>query len=759
MQWLAFPLVLLYLLRRILQNRAYLRHLPERFGSLKASWQRTAHGAIWLHAVSVGEAISAVPLVRELRRRYPNAPVYVSTSTLAGRAICLEKLDGMAAGIFYSPIDYRWFVRRVFRTLRPALVCVLETEIWPNLYREAKRHGCALVIVNGRISDRTFPTYRRWKWFFAPVLNQADRIYVQSAQDHQRYLAIGVEPEKVETLGNLKFDFQPSSKDIAPELRRFLEGHDSVWIAASTMPPVDSSDVDEDDVVIAAFQEVRRQHPGTLLILVPRRPERFDLAAQKLETAGIRFARRSKIADATGDEDVLLLDSMGELGSLFAIATVVFMGGTLARRGGHNLLEPAFFAKPVIAGPHNHNFAEIHGEFLTAGAIEPIEAPADLATAVTRLLGDPERRKAIGDRARTIAESKRGVTARAAEHLLTACYEALPVNPRGLLATAFLWPLSKLWASFSRSSDGARSLDIPVISIGGITMGGAGKTPMVVWLTERLRERGLQPVILTRGYRRRTPHTSVIVPAGARVDTGLTGDEAQIFVRRGLAHVGIGADRYVTAQRMLRKYPADVAILDDGFQHRKLARTADIVLIDSLDPFGGGNVFPLGKLREPLEQLRRADLFVLTRVEPNQQTDGIERELRKYNTTAPILRSRVRFRKWRGDGQPNGRVAAFCGLANPRTFWRTLEGLGVFARPKWEFGDHHVYTPKETARIAWQARHAHVDYVVTTEKDYMNLSGLALAEFRDLRLCWLEIDLEIEDEDQALATILRIVSP
>lgn len=758
MQWLAFPLVLLYLLRRILQNRAYLRHLGERFGGLKSSWQRTAHGAIWLHAVSVGEAISAVPLVRELRARYPNAPVYVSTSTLAGRAICLEKLDGLAAGIFYAPIDYRWFVGRVFRTLRPALVCVLETEIWPNLYREAKRHGCALVVVNGRISDRTFPTYRKWSWFFGPVLNQADRIYVQSAQDHARYLAVGVAAEKLETLGNLKFDFQPSSKDIAPELRLFLDGRKRVWIAASTMPPVDAADVDEDDIVIAAFGEVLRDCPGTLLVLVPRRPERFDLAAQKLEAAGIRFVRRTNLASARGDEDVLLLDSMGELGSLFAIATVVFMGGTLARRGGHNLLEPAFFAKPVVVGPHNHNFAEIHAEFLAAGALEQIAGPAELAPALTTLLHDAGRRAEIGARARAIAESKRGVTAKATERLLDACFDALPVSPKGWLATALLWPFAKLWASFSRSSDGARALDIPVISIGGITMGGAGKTPMVVWLTERLRERGMQPAILTRGYRRRTPHTSVIVPAGAKVDTGLTGDEAQIFVRRGLAHLGIGADRYVTAQRLLNRYAADVAILDDGFQHRKLARTADIVLIDSLDPFGGGKVFPLGKLREPMEQLRRADLFVLTRVEPNQQTDGIERELRKYNPSAPVLRSRVRFRKWRGDGQPTGRVAAFCGLANPRTFWRTLEGLGVFARPKWEFDDHHVYTPKETARIAWQAKHANVDYVVTTEKDYMNLSELALAEFQGLRLCWLEIDLEIEQEEQSLARILEIVS-
>jgi 3-deoxy-D-manno-octulosonic-acid transferase len=750
---MAFPLVLLYLLRRILKDRVYLQHLQERFGILRPSWHRTAHGAIWLHCVSVGEAISAVPLVSELRSRYPYAPVYVSTSTLAGREICEEKLKDLAAGVFFIPMDYRLFVRRVLFALRPTLVVVFETEIWPNLYREAKRYNCTLAIVNGRISDKTFPTYTKFAWFFKTVLQFPDRIYAQSAQDRERYIALGAPADRVEDFGNLKFDFNPSSKGVASEIRELVDAAkpSSIWIAASTMPPMEAGDVDEDDAVLDAFEALREKHPRLLLILVPRKPERFNAAAAKLGSRGIPFVRRSKLQpmELPG---VLLLDSMGELGALFAIADVVFMGGTLPKRGGHNLLEPAFFGKPVIVGPHNQNFAQIHREFSDQQALVQIQDASELATAVERLVDDSKLREEIGERARAIAVSKRGVTSRAVDRLLEAYFDAVPTSPRWILTTIALWPLSKIWGAFARDGKDAKSLSKPVISIGGITMGGAGKTPMAVWLSSKLRQQGLRPAILTRGYRRRTPHVSIVIPEGQRANTDLTGDEAQIYVRRRLADVGIGASRYETGKRLLQQCKPDVLVLDDGFQHRMLARNIDIVLIDSLDPFGGSNVFPLGRLREPAEQLRRADIFVLTRVEPNQRTNGIERELRRWNEKAPIFRSRVLFKNWQG-GQPCGRVAAFCGLANPRTFWRTLEGLGVYARRRWEFEDHHYYTPAEAAKIAWQAREAGFRYVVTTEKDFMNLSEYALAEFEGLELCWLEIDVEIEDERGLLREI------
>ena len=286
-------------------------------------------------------------------------------------------------------------------------------------------------------------------------------------------------------------------------------------------------------------------------------------------------------------------------------------------------------------------------------------------------------------------------------------------------------------------------------------MGGTGKTPMAIWLADRLRERGLAPAILTRGYRRQTPHTEVIVPAGHAVPVALTGDEAQIFVRRGAAHLGIDADRYRAGRRMEELLNPDIFILDDGFQHRKLNRDVDLVLIDSLDPFGGGEVFPLGRLREPMSNLARASAFVLTRAEPGKRTDGIETMLRRYNPRAPIFRSWVMPSKWRG-GTPAGRVAAFCGLANPNTFWRLLRDQGLVVDTQWIYDDHHQYTCLEARRMAFQTQAAGLEYLVTTEKDYVNLPEGAFATLTGVKLCWVEVEMRFDDEEGLLKIVRQV---
>jgi tetraacyldisaccharide 4'-kinase len=272
---------------------------------------------------------------------------------------------------------------------------------------------------------------------------------------------------------------------------------------------------------------------------------------------------------------------------------------------------------------------------------------------------------------------------------------------------------------------------------------------MTIWLADRLRAEGLTPAILTRGYRRQTPHTEIIVPASHAAPVLLTGDEAQIFVRRGTAHLGIDSNRYRAGRCMQKLLNPDIFVLDDGFQHRKLKRDVDLVLIDTLDPFGGNEVFPLGRLREPIENLSRASAFVLTRADPGTRTDGIEEVLRHYNPQAPIFRSWVAPAKWRG-GKPAKRVAAFCGLANPNTFWRVLSDLGVEAVEKWIFDDHHRYTCLEAMRLAHQTQLAGLEYLVTTEKDYVNLPEGSFAALGGVKLCWLEVEAKMSDEDGLL---------
>jgi 3-deoxy-D-manno-octulosonic-acid transferase len=763
------PAIALYLLYRGIRDPRYFAGLRERLGFLPASLPATGRGAIWFHAVSVGEVLSLVELLRKLRAERPSVQLFVSTTTLAGRALAEQKLAGLADGVFFAPLDYRSTVRRVLRRLCPSLVVILETEIWPNLYRESKRAGASLLIVNGRISDRALPRYQRWRWFFRHVLCWPDSILVQTPEDARRYALAGAPPDRVRAAGNLKYDISPPSAGIAPEIAAFLDATQpaKIWIAASTMPPALPGDPDEDDVVVAAFTELSAAHPGLLLILVPRKPERFDITAEKLQDAGVSFVRRSALQPLTLP-GVLLLDTIGELAALFERADVVFMGGTLASRGGHNVLEPAYFGKPIIVGPHMENFAAIAEEFHAAHALQLIETPQELSSAVAEMLaiGAP-----TGARARELAQAKRGVTTRISAVIWEAFSEGLLEPPRTLLARLCLTPLSWIWRAGHRVnvtlSDAVQhSLRAPVISIGGLAMGGVGKSPMVAHLAARLCEAGLNPAILTRGYKRKSSEPEVVIARGEMASVHLTGDEAQMLLRAGDAHIGIGHNRFEVGQQLEQRLAPGVFLLDDGFQHRRLARRHDIVLIDALHPFAGG-VFPLGLAREPAEGLRRATALVVTRAEPGRHSAALERKLRVYNSTAPIYWSRVVPREWvdvhstlhRPASDPCFiKVAAFCGLGNPRSFWSTLEELKLDVVFRWAFADHHAYRPLELTRLVLLARAAGAEALVTTEKDALNLCDDASVLVAPLKLFWLKIGIDIENENELLQQIMSQVS-
>jgi tetraacyldisaccharide 4'-kinase len=761
------PALALYLLYRGMRDPGYFAHIGERFGFPPRSYEPTGPGPVWFHAVSVGEVLSAVELIRRMRADRPRSEIFVSTTTLAGRATADRALGGLADGVFYAPIDYRSVVRRVLRRLRPALVVILETEIWPNLYREAKRAGASLLVVNGRISDRALPRYRKWAWFFRHALRWPDQILAQSEQDAIRYVQAGAARERVRVAGNLKYDFEPPAR-LAPEIAAFFERvrPAEVWIAASTMPPAVAGDPDEDDAVVEAFQTLAKAHPGLLLILAPRRPERFEVAAGKLARAGVSFVRRSTLGAGGSDPvspGVLLLDSIGELAAVFGRASVVFMGGTLASRGGHNILEPAYFAKPIMAGPHMENFAAIAEEFSLAGGVVRIASAAELAPAVETLLRDRSRAAEMGRRARELAMSKRGVVARIAQELMQAAARGVPSPPRTPAARLALGPLAALWEignrwNLARKRAAQRKLDTPVISVGSLNMGGAGKSPVVAHLARRLAEQGREPAILTRGYRRKSANGVLVVPRGQRAAVSETGDEAQMFVRSGVAHVGIGADRYQAGRAVEAHCKPGVFLLDDGFQHVQLARDHDIVLVDALDPLGGG-IFPLGRRREPLGALARAAIVLVTRTEPGGSIEGIERLVRRHNATAPIFRSRVTPREWVQIGScarlatgdpPFRRVAAFCALGSPRAFRRTLRELDLEPVVCRAFRDHHRYRPEELRRLAEEASAAGAEAIVTTQKDVMNLCEGAAELLAPHRTYWLTIEVEIENEAELL---------
>lgn len=761
---------------RILADRAYLNNFAERFGFLPHRFQRTGAGAIWLHAVSVGEISSAVPLVKEMRASHPKVPVYISTTTVAGRRAAEQRLNELAAGVFYFPFDYVSSIRRVLRTLRPALVIILETEIWPNLYAETRRSGAALALVNARISNRTWPRYRSQRWLFCPVLRLANAIFPQTEKDRDRYAELGVLPEVMHLEGNLKYDAPSAAQPI--NFPTF--GADKVWIAASTVGPNESGSlvrhqVDEDDIVIRAFQELALQHPKLLLILAPRQQTRFDLVAAKLELAGIPFLRRTKLdpeyrptfswpgCDLPG---VLLLDSIGDLAGLYHLADVAFVGGSIAPRGGHNILEPAGIGVPVIVGPHMQNFEVIATDFQAAQAFLQIQSDDELAAAVHSLLADPARAAELGARGRALVEQKRGATRRVSEKIWPLYWAATPQNIRSYPMRVLLSMLAALWmmggiAKRKRALRDEQVLPRPVLSVGGLTVGGSGKTPFTNYLASLIRHQGLRPAILTRGYRRRSPAKMLVFSAGSDVAPALTGDEAQIFLHAGNADIGIGADRAETGRLLLKHIQADLFLLDDGFQHARLRRDLDIVLIDGIDPFGDNAVVPLGRLREPLRALQRADILVVTRILSPLRYRAICKKLAHYNHDAPVFMASTVTRRWRlcragtrVDGMIQGRrTAAFCGLGNPQAFWNTLEILGVDVVFRWTFDDHHLYTPRELHRLKLQAQAAGADVLITTEKDRMNLPPGVEAFVAPLDIAWLEIEYKLDREEEFLQLV------
>jgi tetraacyldisaccharide 4'-kinase len=650
-------------------------------------------------------------------------------------------------------------------------VVVAETEIWPNLFREVHRTGAGLAMVNGRISDRALPRYLRLRRVF-PVLQAAlaavDTLLAQTEEMRQRFLALGA--QQVAVGGNLKYDFTARVADAGSPVVQLIERARpaKVWIAASTMA---DEQVDEDDAVIAAWRQMR----GVFLMLVPRKPERFDVVAGKLDAAGIGYVRRSRldpdVGGAGGDKAppfVLLLDSIGELGGLFGLADCVFMGGTLAARGGHNILEPALFGKAVIVGPHMENFAEIAGEFRAAHALVEVDGAEDLAAAVERVLAD---NGGVGARARECALARRGATARAVA-AMREVYRVpryRPAMPWYLAA----WALARVWRWEGRRRQAKyyswrRKLDVPVISIGNLTMGGTGKTPCVLRLAELLRDRGRNPGILTRGYGRTSPTPVLALPLGAAVRTEESGDEPQIFLRARVAPVGIGTDRHSAGTLLRQKFGADVMLLDDGFQHVKLARDFDVVLLDALNPFGGGEVFPMGRLREPMEGLARADAIVITRSEASDLGPAIERAVRQWNPRVPVFHARIEPEWWvehrsgqylRPQDLKLDRVGAFCGLGNPRSFHRTLDSLGTRYVDCVEFQDHHRYLPNELTRMAEQFRRQGAVALVTTEKDAVNLCQDADDLLAPLPLYWLKIGMRIDGEAELLAQIERRIAP
>ena len=398
-----------YLAYQAIRYKKYIGSLGQRLGYLPVSFNLDGEESIWIHAVSVGETMTVRALIADLRRRYPNLRIFLSTTTMAAQQVARRNMHDVDA-VFYLPLDLPIVVRRTLRLVKPRLFVMMETEIWPNLLRQCKRMGVATVLVNGRISSRSYPRYKIAKPFFKGVLADVDRFCMQTEESARRVIDLGADPAKVVVTGSLKFDSLdvPGAATLDGRgqnrvLRYFrMTSGRPVIVAGSTMR-------EEEQIVLQAFRRIKASTANPLLLIAPRHPERFAEVAQLARDQAFVTAKRSDLQiDAEPRADVVVLDTIGELAQVYQVATAVFVGGSLVDTGGHNLLEPAVFGKPIVFGPYMQNFKEIAAAFVAQDAAIQVTGPRGLEEALIGLLTDPVRRARLGAAARALVESNRG---------------------------------------------------------------------------------------------------------------------------------------------------------------------------------------------------------------------------------------------------------------------------------------------------------------------------------------------------------------
>lgn len=677
-------------LYRSLREEGFVERLRQSFGFLPPDALVPVAGkdCIWLHAASVGEIVAASPIVKEIRKQLPERPILVSVVTASGYVMA-KRIIKDADSIIFFPLDLPGLADRVIRHVRPAAFLPVETELWPNFLRAARKRKVPVMMVNGRISDKSVKRYRYMFSILEDMLDTVDMFCMQSIIDAQYVIRLGADPRRVVITGNTKFDQNYTDVDAAEKHRLWqemglTEGR-RVIVGGSTHKG-------EEEALFAAFKTLRETMPDLALILAPREPTRMqevvDLALQQ----GIRAARRTDLLkDRQIGHDLVLIDTIGELGKIYSLGDVVYVGGSLISHGGHNILEPAAHGKAIIVGPNMFNFKETYALFTENKACETVYDKEDLLRCLGELLQDTERRQGMEERTLQIIRRNQGAARKSAQYLqellskperriagtlslptaMTGGQEKSGISRRVGIQTylfqliygektgwvhdllllclrsfSFLYGMG-VYLKLLLYKHGVltrHKLPCKVISLGNITVGGTGKTPTAQRLAGTIRDMGYRVVILNRGYRAKSKEPVALVSDGKKIYMTVTeaGDEAYLLAKNlpGVPVV-IGKNRAVSGAYAVEKLKADVVILDDGYQHWQLDRDLDIVLIDTINVFGNNFLLPRGTLREPLENLNRAHAFLLTKVDQSSENirDAIRLTLNCFNRKALVVES------------------------------------------------------------------------------------------------------------------------
>ena len=731
---------------------------------------------IWVHAASVGEIVATSPLIKEFHKEFPQTPILVSVVTTSGYEMA-NRIIKDADAIIYFPLDLPFLAGRVLRRIHPRVFLPVETELWPNFLKTARQMHIPVMMVNGRISDRSVKQYKYLNSLLTDMIGTVTKFAMQSDIDADYIMRLGAPPELVTVTGNTKFD--QTYTDVSPEEKAAiihemgLEKAEGILLAGSTHRG-------EEDFVLKAFKALREKHDKAKLVIAPRELLRTQEVIHLCKRAGFTVTTRTKQQEkGPQDADIVILDTIGELGKVYSVGDVVYVGGSLITHGGHNILEPAAHGKAIIVGHYMFNFKDTHALFKKREACITVNNAQELANEVVNLFDDEAYRRRLEKETLAIVGENKGASRKSAIILRETLeeYESRPENRQRARSTqkinnfqtyfidlvhnkevdgiaentltAILYVFSKIYAllvdiklwGYRQGIFSRKKLDCFVISLGNVTVGGTGKTPTAQRLASDIRDMGYKVVILNRGYRAKWHGKVGIVSDGQRLHMTAAdaGDEAFMLAKHlPKVPVLIGADRSVTGQYAIENFGAEVAILDDGFQHWQLERDMDILLVDAVNVFGNGYMLPRGTLREPISHISRADVCLLTKVD--QAADGSREYIRdtvhRYNDGAQIVESIHEPRRFipladwyvdiAGEGvdvnQMRGRkIMAVSAIGNPASFEQTLSDLGVIIIESLRYPDHHDYSMLEMSDILRQAENMGAEAIVITEKDAVKI--------------------------------------
>lgn len=823
-----FVFVLPYYTYRLFTEKGFGLRFKQSFGFVDEKEIEKVVGTdcVWIHGASVGEIVATSPLVKQIRKEMPERKILVSAFTVGGYNMAKQIIPEADAIIFF-PLDFPFVAESMVRRIRPGVFMPVETELWPNFLKAIRELHIPVMMVNGRISEKSVKNYRYLYGIWEDMLNTVTRFCMQSTIDADYITSLGADKAKVFVTGNTKFD-QTYAEVTAEDLEKYrtelsISGAYPVIVAGSTHPG-------EEQILIDSFKAIRAQFSNARLLIAPRKITRADEIAKMAHNAGFETGYRSKMLEnpqTRNDYPVVLLDTIGELGRIYAVGDVVFVGGSFSNTGGHNVLEPAAHAKPILVGPSMQNFKDSYALLSKVKACKMVNDKDELTKEFLDIMSNDERRKQMGEASIQVIRENRGADVKSIHYLkdlldLAAVpsreYPEYPVNTRNLsddggehlrhsdaiiqyvyqiangnnisLAGYMLLAVLRfnsylyafgVWTKLSLYKCGilkTKKLPCCVISIGNITVGGTGKTPTAQKIALDIKNMGYNVVILNRGYRSNWDKEIGVVSNGEKIfmTSDEAGDEAYLMAKTlpGIPVV-IGKNRAVTGQYAVDVLKADVIIMDDGYQHWQLQRDLDIVLVDTLNMFGNGCVLPRGMLREPLNNLDRGHLFLLTKAD---QSSALSRmDLRKtiagYNADAPVVESVhspknfVEIADWYKGVSQNvhdleelrgQNVMVFSAIGNPSSFEQTISSIGLNILEAVRYPDHHDYGMLELQYINERASSLKAVAIVATAKDAVKIPTEFIYSDRDIPLYILNMEISItEGEDKFRSCILDAI--